>query len=712
MTVSQQNPISDVVTSRREGPVWIVTIDYPPVNALGVEVRRGLLAAVESADQDADIRAVLLLGAGRHFIAGADIREFGKPPQAPFLGDVCDRIEACSKPVVAVIQGSALGGGLEIAMSAHYRLALPQARFALPEVTLGLLPGAGGTQRAPRLIGVEAALNLMLDGKPVGAVQAQALGLVDRLDSGTDPVAAGLAYAHDLLASQAPVRPTRNLQIAEADAPAARQALDQARAALDSKYRGLFSPARIIDAVQAVLDQPFDAGLRLERDAFQQCLDTPQRQALIHAFFAEREAAKVPEAGRAQPRSVDQVGIVGGGTMGAGIAVAMLDAGLPVVMVERDEPSLARGRDNVAKVYERLVKRGRLDAAEGERRLGLWSGSTDYQALTGVDLVVEAVFEDMAVKSAVFAELDRVCKPGAVLASNTSYLDINQLAAQVSRPQDVIGLHFFSPANIMKLLEIVVPDSVADDVVATGFALAQRLKKVAVRAGVCDGFIGNRMLAVYRQAADYLLADGASPYQIDQAVRQFGYPMGPYQMMDLAGGDIGWATRKRRAATRDPNLRYVPVADRLCERGWFGQKTGRGWYLYPEGSRSGQEDPEVLAIVDQERREMGITPRAFTEEDILRRYLAAMVNEGANVVQEGIALRPLDVDVTMMYGYGFPRYRGGPLHYADHVGLDVILADIHAFAADDPHFWKPSPLLVELVEQGKSFKDLNQSKRG
>lgn len=712
MTEPQQSPTMDVVTSRREGPVWVVTIDHPPVNALGVEVRRGLMAAIEAADRDADVRGVLILGAGRHFIAGADIREFGRPSQAPLLTDVCNRIEACTKPVVAAVQGSALGGGLEVVLAAHYRVALPGAKFALPEVTLGLLPGAGGTQRAPRLIGVEAALNLMLDGKPIGAAQALALGLVDRQDAGTDPVAAGLAYAQELLASQAPVRPTRDRQIAAADRLAAQQALDAARAALDKKYRGLFSPARIVDAVQAVLDRSFDEGLRLERDAFVQCLDTPQRQALIHAFFAEREAAKVPEAGRAQPRPLDRVGVVGGGTMGAGIAVAMLDAGLPVVMVERDEPSLERGRANVAKVYDRLVQRGRLDAAERDRRLNLWSGATDYQALAEVDLVVEAVFEDMAVKTAVFAELDRVCKPGAVLASNTSYLDIDQLARTVSRPQDVIGLHFFSPANIMKLLEIVVPAQVADDVVATGFALARRLKKVAVRAGVCDGFIGNRILAVYRQAADYLLADGASPYQIDQAVRHFGFPMGPYQMMDLAGGDIGWASRKRRAPTRDPNLRYVPIADRLCERGWFGQKTGRGWYLYPEGSRTGQEDPEVQAVVDQERQDMGIVPRTFTEEDILRRYLAAMINEAANVVHQGIALRPLDVDVTMLYGYGFPRYRGGPLHYADQVGLDTVLADIRAFAAQDPHFWIPSPLLVELAGRGGSFKDLNQSGQG
>jgi 3-hydroxyacyl-CoA dehydrogenase len=416
----------------------------------------------------------------------------------------------------------------------------------------------------------------------------------------------------------------------------------------------------------------------------------------------------VPEAKRAQPRPINSVGVVGGGTMGAGIAVTMLDAGLPVTMVERDDESLARGRANVAKVYDALVVKGRIDPAARERVLARFSGSTSYDALADADLVVEAVFEDMAVKKALFAALERVCKRGAVLATNTSYLDIDQIAASVSRPEDVIGLHFFSPANIMKLLEIVVPAKVAAEVVATGFEVARRLKKVAVRAGVCDGFIGNRILAVYRQAADFMLEDGASPYQIDRAVREFGYPMGPFQVSDLAGGDIGWATRKRCISTRDPRARYVHIADRLCERGWFGQKSGRGWYLYPAGARTGQEDPEVLAIVDEERRKAAVTPRVFTDDEIVRRYLAAMINEGANVVRERIALRPLDVDVTMLNGYGFPRHRGGPMHYADRVGLPKVLADIREFAQEDPLFWKPSPLLVELVERGADFASLNK----
>jgi 3-hydroxyacyl-CoA dehydrogenase len=391
--------------------------------------------------------------------------------------------------------------------------------------------------------------------------------------------------------------------------------------------------------------------------------------------------------------------------------VAMLDAGMTVTMVERDEESLARGRVNLEKVYDSLVAKGRMSADAKAKVLARFSGATTYDPLSQADLVVEAVFEDMTVKKAVFAELDRVCKPGAVLATNTSYLDIDEIAGSISRPQDVLGLHFFSPAHIMKLLEIVVPARVSADAVATGFELARKLRKVAVRAGVCDGFIGNRILAVYRQAADYMLEDGASPYQIDEAVREFGYPMGPYQVTDLAGGDIGWATRKRRAATRDPRARYVEIADRICERGWFGQKTGRGYYLYAKGSRSGTPDPEVLAIVDAERRRAGVEPRSFSNEEIVRRYLAAMINEGANVVHEGIALRPLDVDVTFIAGYGFPRHRGGPMKYADTVGLARVLADIREFAEEDPLFWRPSPLLVDLVERGADFDSLNKAAR-
>ena len=433
-----------------------------------------------------------------------------------------------------------------------------------------------------------------------------------------------------------------------------------------------------------------------------------QTSGLHHADFAEREVANVPEAKAAQPRSVSNVGVVGGGTMGAGIAVCALDAGLLVVMVERDEASIARGRVNVEKVYDRLIEKNRLTPDEKAALMARYTGSTNYADMANVDLVIEAVFEDLEAKQAVFRELDGVCRPGAVLATNTSYLDIDAIAACTSRPQDVIGLHFFSPANIMKLMEIVVPAKASADVVSTAFALAQRLKKIAVRSGVCDGFIGNRILASYKEAADYVMEAGATPYEIDEAVRAFGYPMGLYQVTDLAGGDIGWASRKRRAATRDPKLRYVEVADRICERGWFGQKTGRGFYLYPQGTRTGQQDPEVLEILDAERQKKSVVPRHFEPSEILRRYMAAMVNEGAKVVGEGIALRPLDVDVVFLNGYGFPRHRGGPMHYADTVGLPTILRDIQEFAKEDPLFWKPAPLLEKLVGEGRDFASLNQ----
>lgn len=703
MTLSSQAP---VVSRALHGNVLVVTIDHPPVNALSVDVRRGLADAIDAAQADNAVAAVLIVGAGRNFIAGADIREFGKPPLQPFLPSVCNGIEACNKPVVAAIHGAALGGGLEIALAAHYRLAVRGAKLGLPEVQLGLLPGAGGTQRAPRLIGAARALDLMLSGRHARAEEALAMGLVDRIGATDDVLGEGLAYTRELLAANAGVRPTRAAN-ALSDTSASREAIDAARRDTAARARGLFSPMKIVDAVEAALTLPFDEGLALERQLFMQCLESPQRAGLVHAFFAEREVAKAPETKAASPRPIAAVGIVGGGTMGAGIAVSVLDAGLPVTMIERDEAALARGRAHIERVYDGLLAKGRIKAEVKEAALARFTGSIAYEALSNVDLVIEAVFEDMAVKKAVFVELDRVCKPGAILATNTSYLDIDEIAGATSRPADVVGLHFFSPANIMKLLEIVVPARVGADVVATAFELAKQLRKVPVRAGVCDGFIGNRLLAVYRTAADYLMEDGASPYQIDRAMREFGYPMGPYQVVDLAGGDIGWAARKRRAPTRDPRMRYVEIADRLCERGWFGQKTGRGFYLYEQGARTGTPDPEVEAIIESERTRVGISPRSFTDEEIVRRLMCAVVNEAANVVREGIALRPLDVDVALIYGYGFPRYRGGPMKYADMLGLPNVLAELKRLSQEDGFFWQPSPLIVELVERGADFSSLN-----
>ncbi len=508
--------VSPAVTTQRHGQVLVITVNNPLVNALSAAVRQGLFAAIEQADADADTQAVLIVSEGKTFIAGADIREFGKPPVPPSLPDVCNRIEVCSKPVVAALQGAALGGGLEVALGAHYRLALPAVKVGLPEVDLGLMPGAGGTQRAPRLMGVKAAAEFMLSGKPIGAQAALQAGLIDRIvdtanaaasDGNRPALDAGLAYANELLASAAPVRRVRDIAIPDPEAALAE--LTALAADTAKKSSGLFSPLKIIEAVRASVALPFDQGMALERRLFLACIDSPQRAGLIHAFFAEREVSKVPEARAAAPRTVASLAIIGGGTMGAGIAVAALDAGLPVVMVERDADSIARGVANVSKVYDGLVAKGRMTEAQKAATLARFKPSTDYADLADTDLVIEAVFEDLAVKKAVFQQLDAVCKPGAVLATNTSYLDIDAIAASTSRPQDVIGLHFFSPANIMKLLEIVVPAKVSPDVVVTAFELAKRMKKVPVRAGVCDGFIGNRILAVYKQAADYLLEDGA-----------------------------------------------------------------------------------------------------------------------------------------------------------------------------------------------------------
>ncbi len=701
--------ITDKVSLEIEDGIAFLTIDNPPVNALGQLVRQGLAEGVQRAGDDPAVQAVVIIARGRTFPAGADITEFGKPPLEPFLPDVCQTIEDCPKPVIAALHGTALGGGFEIALSAHYRIALPSTRVGLPEVNLGLLPGAGGTQRMPRITGAGPALDLMLTGKPIKASRALEIGVIDEIADTDDLRAASADYARRLLARGAGARPTSQRAEGIADKDAFIAECQARRAQLERRARGQKSPFMIVDCVQAAAETPFAEGMKKERAAFMECLGSDQSKGMIHAFFAERQSARIPEAKTARPRAIDRLGVVGGGTMGAGIAVAMLQSGLPVVMVERDDESLARGRANVERVFDRNIKKGRMTDADKSAIMGRFSGATDYGALEGCDLVVEAVFEDMDVKKAVFAELDRVLRPGAVLATNTSYLDIDEIAASTARPQDVIGLHFFSPANIMKLLEIVVPARVADDVVVTAFALAKRLGKVPVRAGVCDGFIGNRMLAVYRRAADYMMEDGASPYDIDAAIRDFGFPMGPYQVVDLAGGDISWAARKRRAATRPPEERYVDIPDQLCERGWFGQKTGRGYYTYDDKSPRGRPDPEVLAIIEAERARKNITPRAFSPDEIRDRYLAAMINEGCKIVDEGIALRPLDVDVTLLNGYAFPRWRGGPMKYADMTGLDVILSNLRAWAAEDAHFWRPSPLLERLVAEGRSLDDLNKA---
>ncbi len=694
------------IQATQQDGVLLLGMDHPPLNTLDHPLRQQLQEALLAAAQDASVQAIVLYGAHGNFSAGADIREFDQPRQAPWAGDVARVIAASGKPVVAALQGVALGGGLELALAAHARVGAANARLGLPEVKLGLLPGGGGTQRLPRLIGAGAALPLILEGRSVDGKTALALGLLDEVCDEAGLLDCAVRQARALAAGHAIAR--RDTACAD-ERQAGLAAVQAQRARLAAKPHALPAQRLLLDCLQAALELPLEEGLRIEREAFLQCVASPEHKGLAHAFFAERLAGKSP-AGQARPRPVQRAGVIGGGTMGAGIAVAMLDAGLDVVLIERDAASLQAGRERIDGVYQRQVASGRLDAAAREQRLARLSAATDYAALAEVDLVVEAVFEDMNVKTQVFQELDRICKPGAILATNTSYLDIDQIARSVSRPQDVIGLHFFSPANIMKLLEIVVPGQVADDVVATGFALARRLGKVPVRAGVCDGFIGNRILYVYREAANHMMEDGASPYQIDQALERFGYAMGPFRTADLTGGDIGWATRKRKAATRPPGARYVRVADRLCERGWFGQKTGRGYYLYPERGQRGTPDAEVLALIDEERAARGIAARAFSDEDIVRRYMAALVNEAAKVLDDGIALRPADIDAALVNGYGFPRWRGGPMKYADDVGLAAVLADIESYAKEDPVFWAPAELLRRLARAGATFGQLNQPK--
>ncbi|MDA7966292.1 3-hydroxyacyl-CoA dehydrogenase NAD-binding domain-containing protein [Ruegeria sp.] len=694
--------MSQVIGYERVGDIAVLAAQNPPVNALGMDVRRGLLAGIERAEAEG-ARAVLIYGQGRTYFAGADIREFGKPPQDPFLPALCDRIEASPLLVVSSLHGTALGGGLEVALSSHYRIAVPSAKLGLPEVNLGILPGAGGTQRLPRVAGVQAALDMITTGRHIPAPEALEMGVLDRVQDG-DPRQIGLDYVAELLAAGASRRP-----VCDMPAPAPID-FDAAYEAVLKKGRGQLSPAVAVRAIQAACEaESFAAGQARERELFMDLMASDQRKGLIHAFFSERAVSKLPELAGIEPRALQQIGVIGGGTMGAGIATSALLAGLPVTLVEMSQDAAHTARDRIAANLSGAVKRGKLSQNAHDDILGnRLALATDYDALRSADLVIEAVFEDMEVKKQVFTHLDAVCKDGAVLATNTSYLDINEIAQATGRPGDVIGLHFFSPAHVMKLLEIVVADDSAPDVVATGFALGKRLRKVSVRAGVCDGFIGNRILSAYRACADHMVLDGASPYQIDKALTDFGFAMGPFAVSDLAGLDIGWATRKRkRAAGLPEGARDSTYADRLCEAGHFGQKTGKGYYSYTSGQRGGVPNPEVIPLIEADRVAQGITPRVFSEDEIVRRYMVAMVNEAARVVGEGIARRPLDVDMVLLYGYGFPRFWGGPLKWADIQGLPDILSDIREWSKEDACFWQPAPLLEELVAEGRDFESLN-----
>lgn len=694
------SPVKTIV----ENGIAIIEIDNPPVNALSQAVRQGLIEAARAADANADVKAIVIYGAGRTFIAGADIKEFGKPPMSPGLPEVIDELELVSTPTVAALHGTALGGGLETALGAHYRVALASGRFGLPEVHLGILPGAGGTQRLPRVVPIAKAVEMITGGGMIGAAEALELGLIDEIAEGDDIRAAGIAMATRLVAEGKGVRPTS----ARAPSQMSSEDFEALRALVTKKAKGLMAPLNCMKAIEAAMTMPFEKGQIRERELFMELLTHPQSRAMIHAFFADREVAKIPELKTGTPRDITKMGVVGGGTMGAGIATSALLAGLDVTLAEREADAADRAAATVQSHLSGAVKRGKLKQGAYDAIMsGKFRTTTDYADFADVDLVIEAVFESMDVKKDVFGQLDAICKPGAILASNTSYLNVDEIAAMTNRPEDVIGLHFFSPAHVMRLLEVVVGAKTSDDVVASGFALAKKMKKIAVRSGVCDGFIGNRILNAYARAVNGTVLAGASPYDVDRAMQDFGLAMGLFRVADLAGLDIGWANRKRMAETRDPREQYTEFADRLCEKGRFGRKTGRGFYIHDK-EKGEIQDPEVLDIIAAERAAKGITPRQISDAEVIDRYMAAMVNEAAKVVGEGIALRPLDVDITLLNGYGFPRWRGGPLHYADTVGLEKILNDIKTFQKEDDYFWQPAPLLEQLVASGKNFASLNR----
>ncbi|MFL1407315.1 3-hydroxyacyl-CoA dehydrogenase NAD-binding domain-containing protein [Marinobacter sp. M1N3S26] len=698
--------MSDVVTYNREGAIGVITVNYPPVNALSHAVRSGIQGAIEQGRNDADAKALLIVCDGRTFIAGADIREFGKPMQEPGLPEVVNFIEASDKPVVAAIHGTALGGGLEVALGCHYRVAVPSAKVGLPEVKLGLLPGAGGTQRLPRLAGAQKSLEMITSGEFVAAKNAVELGIVDEVADNEDVKAAGLAFAQKVVDEGKPVRRVSELND-KLEAEKGSDVFNQFREGLKKKARGLIAPFKCTDAVEAAFtSSSFEEGMKRERELFGELMASDQRAGLIHSFFAEREVSKVPGLPKDTPiRDIKTVGVIGAGTMGGGIAMNFANVGIPVTIAEVKQEALDKGLAIIRKNYENTAKKGRLTMEQVEERMSLISGTLTYDDFADVDLVIEAVFERMDIKKSIFSQLDEKCKPGAILASNTSTLDIDEIASATKRPEDVIGLHFFSPANVMKLLEIVRGEKTADDVKATAMNLAKRIKKVGVLVGNCHGFVGNRMLHKRGAEAMALVDDGAKPEQVDKVLTDLGFPMGQFAMGDLAGIDIGHSIREeRRKAGEDVPPSWM---DKLVEKGRLGQKTMAGTYKYEEGNRKPIPDPEVDEIIAEFRKEQGITPREVTDQEILERCMYVMINEGAKILEEGIADRSLDIDITWIYGYGFPAYRGGPMFWADQIGLDKILDAVKKYHKEvGGKQWEPSALLEKLVAEGKKFGDL------
>ena len=697
--------MADLVQYERRGSIGVITVNNPPVNALSQGVRQGLSDALAKGNADAGAKALVLIGGGRTFIAGADIREFGKPPMPPDLNAVIAQYEGSPKIVVAAVHGTALGGGLEVAFGCHYRCAVAGGQVGFPEVKLGLLPGAGGTQRLPRLTGVEAALPLIVAGDPIPAAKAQALGIVDEVVPG-DLLEGACAFAERLVAEGKPLRKIRDLQDkVRGTNPAV---FAEFRKGLERTARGFFAPFRCVDAVEAAATLPFDEGLKRERELFAQCMQSTQSKAQIHVFFAEREVTKIPDVPKETPvKAIKAAAVIGAGTMGGGIAMNFANAGIPVRVLEMSQEALDKGLAVVRKNYAATVEKGRLSQKDMEARMALIQGTLAYDtALAEADIVVEAVFEEMDVKKKVFATLDKAARPDAILASNTSTLDLDQMASATSRPGQVIGTHFFSPANVMRLLEIVRGKATSKEVIASTMELARRIRKVGVLVGNCDGFVGNRMLAPYLREAEFLVEEGATPQQVDKVIYGFGLPMGPFAMGDMAGLDVGWRIRKGKEATRNRRLRYSPVADRICEMGRFGQKTGAGWYRYEKGSRAPLPDPEIEALIAKTAKEGGIERRTIGDEEILKRCVYALINEGAKILEEGFALRSSDIDIIYIYGYGFPVHRGGPMFYADTVGPAAVYDDVCKFRKQHGELWQPAPLLERLAREGKKFRDL------
>ncbi|EAQ03838.1 enoyl-CoA hydratase/isomerase/3-hydroxyacyl-CoA dehydrogenase [Pseudooceanicola batsensis HTCC2597] len=698
--MAESNSTSEAVSYGYEGDVALVCVDNPPVNATGVAVRAGLQDAFRKINEEGKAKAIALYCAGRTFIAGADIREFGQPPKAPGLTEVLSEMEQSAIPTVSIIHGTALGGGYETALATHARVGMKGAKFGLPEVLLGILPGAGGTQRLPRLSGIAYALDIAVSGRHVPVEEGVEKGAIDRVVEAGDPREIAIAMGQEVVAGTLPTRRTDQLQ-AQADDAAVQQTLEM----VQKKNPHLINLAECVKAI-AASTKPIDEGLAAEREHFLVCMNSPQRSGLIHAFFGERAVSNIPEA-KGETRSLDKIGVIGGGTMGSGITTSCLMAGIPVRLIEVQQEGLDRGVATITKNLDGALSRGKMTSDKRDAALAMLEPSLNMEDLSDVDLVIEAVFEKMEIKKDIFGKLNTICKPGAILASNTSYLDIDKIAATTDRPQDVLGLHFFSPAHVMRLLEIVQGEKTAPDALATGFALAKKLKKVGVLAQVCDGFIGNRILGHYGKVISYLVLDGASPAEVDTALENFGMAMGPHKVGDLAGLDIGYMTRQRRKEEGLPaDERYGgDIADRICEREGYGRKTGKGYYLYETGAPV--PNPAVDEIIDEVRAEKGITPKEFTEQEIVDRYMTAFISEATRVVEDGTAKRPIDVDMVFLFGYGFPRFRGGPLHYADTIGAAELVRRIEEYAKEDPNYWQVPPLLRKMADDGTTFADMN-----